>query len=158
MSTFSKIKIVIIGLLLVITIALIFSDKIMPNSVEFYTIKRFQEKVFMLLQSDTRNKISFNESLLETRFNELSSIVYNKEYDYLYSSSLRYSTTAGVLTQMIKSGEFKDLENQTRTKFKEYQQEIQNLYNSCLSQDDDRCKYVQDAYNYLAIYLDQLSN
>ena len=158
MPTLNKIKLLIIGVLLILTVSLVFSDQALPNNVELFMVKRLQEKVFMAVKKSPIDKINYYNILLDKRLGEFVSLVENKEYDYFYTASLRYATTAGMFTQIIKTENFKNLDYQTRNKFKDHQQKIQNLYNSCLSQEDDRCKYVQDAYNYLAIYLDQLSN
>jgi hypothetical protein len=158
MRTLTKIKLIIIGVISILTISILFADQALPNNVELYIVKRFQEKVFMAVKKSPVDKINYYNLLLDKRLDELVSLVKNKEYDYLYPASLRYSTTAGLLTQTIKTENSKELIYLTKNKFMDHQQKIQNLYNSCLSQEDDRCKYVQDSYNYLAIYLDQLSN
>lgn len=158
MNASTKVKLVAICLLSILVISLLYSDKIQPSNVELYTIKRLQEKTFMSIKSSPIDKINYYNQLLDKRLEEFIFLVSNKEYDYFYSASLRYATTAGLMVEMIKSNDLNSVTKPTLNKFMDHQKIIQKMYDSYPHTENDRGKFIQDIYNYLEIYISKLSS
>lgn len=158
MNTLTKIKLAAICLLSILTISLLYSDKVQPSSVELYTIKRIQEKVFMSIKNNPVEKINYYNQLLDKRLEEFIFLVNNKDYDYFYTASLRYATTAGLMVEMIESNNLSTFVKPTLAKFRDHQRVIQKIYDSYPHAENDRGKFIQDIYNYLDIYISKLSS
>lgn len=158
MNTLTKVKLALILLLSILTVSLLYSDKIQPNNVELYTIKRLQEKVFLSIKNNPADKIDYYNQLLDKRLEEFIYLVNNKDYDYFYTASLRYATTAGLMVEMIKSSDLKSAVKPILSKFKDHQIIVQKIYDSYPHAENDRGKFIQDIYNYLDIYIAKLSS
>ncbi len=137
---------------------MIFSDKAQPSSVELYALKRLQEKFFMAIKTNPRDKIDYYNILLDKRLEELKAIIKNRESNLILSSSLRYSTTAGLMTEIIRSNLLTDVVSPTKEKFKKHQEILKNLDDSYPKDEGEEWKFIQDDYNYLSIYSQQLTD
>lgn len=158
MNALTKIELAAIILISILTVTLLYSDKIQPSNVEFYTIKRLQEKVFLSIKNSPTDKINYYNQLLDKRLEEFIFLVNNKDYDYFYTASLRYATTAGLMVEIIKSDNLNSVVKTTLAKFKDHQKIIQKIYDSYPHAENDRGKFIQDIYNYLEIYISKLSS
>lgn len=158
MTITSKIKTGITIVLLVLIVATLFSDRALPSSVELFTLKRLQEKFFMAIKTNPKDKIDYYNILLDKRIEELKTIIKNREPNLILSSSLRYSTTAGLMTELIISNHLTEVVNTTQEKFKKHQEIFKNLDNSYQKDEGEEWKFIQDDYNYLSIYSQQLTN
>lgn len=158
MNLIGKIKLVLIGGLLMLAVSLPLSDTAVPSSTNLYNLKRLQEKIFMAVRLNPEEKVKYNLFLLDKRLSELAYLVENRQFDYILTSSLRYSTTAGQATELIISHEVTALVGPAKEKFVAHQKVIQALYNSYPHDENDKGKFIQDDYNYLNIYLDKLSD
>jgi len=157
MGQSKRIQLILSGLLTVLAIALLLSNKAFPNSSNLYNLKRLQEKSFLALRTTPQAKVEYYNSLLDERLNELTFLVDNRHSSYLLTSSLRYSTTAGRLTELISSYKLTESVDPARNKFLKHQETIQNLIDSYPTNENNGGKFIQDSYNYLSIYLDMLS-
>ncbi|OGC47742.1 hypothetical protein A2886_01815 [candidate division WWE3 bacterium RIFCSPHIGHO2_01_FULL_42_13] len=143
------------GLLIVLgssIILLLLSPQTNPDFPELYKVKRLQEKIFFTLQSTPLRKVVYYRTLLNTRVQELQNLVKNRNYDYILSSSLRYSTTAGNLTELILQNDLSDQIPPTLEQFKSHQEIFRFLLIDYPTEDNDSWKYLQDDINYLTIY------
>lgn len=152
-----KIKKNIVFSLFVLVIALVISPKISPDYPLLFRLKRAQEKTFFLLKRSPDQKIKYYHSLLNIRLQELKHIVSIREYDLILSTALRYSTTAGELTELLMSNQPKEQISATLTIFTSHQNNLNDLVESYPKQDSHHWKYIQDSSNYLDIYTKQLS-
>jgi hypothetical protein len=153
-----KIKLGLIGGLLLLIVALIFSDKALPSSPELYNLKRLQEKIFMLVKTSPQDKVNYYNLLLDKRLEEILAIIQNRDFNLILSSSLRYSTTAGLMTDLIKSNHLTDASSLVLEKFKKHQIIFKNLDDAYPKDEGQEWKYIQDDYNYLSIYSQQLKD
>jgi len=158
MNLISKIKLFAIGGLLLLAIALLLSDRALPSSPELYSLKRLQEKIFMIVKTNPRDKVNYCNLLLDKRLNELIAVVGNNQSELILTSSLRYSTTAGLMTEIIKAHHLTDASTIAQEKFKEHQKMIRKLDDSYPKDENEEWKFIQDDYNYLAIYSQQLTD
>ena len=158
MNLISKIKLFAIGGLLLLAIALLLSDRALPSSPELYSLKRLQEKIFMIVKTNPRDKVNYYNLLLDKRLNELIAVVGNNQSELILTSSLRYSTTAGLMTEIIKAHHLTDASTIAQEKFKENKKMIRKLDDSYPKDENEEWKFIQDDYNYLAIYSQQLTD
>lgn len=158
MNLINKIKLIISGGLLILAVSLLLSDRALPSSPELYSLKRLQEKAFMVFKTNPRDKANYYNLLLDKRLNELIAIIESRQSNLILSSSLRYSTTAGLMTEIIKANRLANAVTATQEKFKEHQKIIRKLDDSYPKDENEEWKFIQDDYNYLAIYSQQLTD
>lgn len=156
MSSVTKTKLVLISGILLLTVGLLYSDSALPSSVEFYSLKRLQEKIFMIAKNNPRDKVNYYSLLLDKRLQEIQAVIENRDFNLILSSSLRYSTTAGLMTNLIVTGNLSDLYVPTVEKFKKHQIIFKSLDDNYPKDEGQEWKFIQDDYNYLSIYLQQL--
>ena len=158
MSLISKIKLGLISGTLLLTVGILLSDQALPSSVELYSLKRLQEKIFMVVKTDPQDKVNYYNLLLDKRLEEILAIIQNRDFSLVLSSSLRYSTTAGLMTELIKSGHLTVASVTALEKFKKHQIIFKNLDDAYPKDEGQEWKYIQDDYNYLGIYSQQLKD
>ncbi len=88
-------------------ILLFLSHNAMPNS-GMYSFKRINEKIMSATKRNPDDKIDYQISLLSERMKEIDFIYHSKSRHLLLSTSMRYSSTAGTLTQMLIAGNNSD--------------------------------------------------
>lgn len=155
-----NLKIGIIFVLVLLALTLISSRNANPNDQLIYGLKRIQEKAFLLSLSNPKDKVMYMRTLLDNRLKELTSVVVNKHYEFVLNSALRYSTLAGQITELETANNLIDLVGPTKQQFEDHYKKLQDLYIFYPKNipDNVEWKYIQDDYNYLKIYLDQLSS
>lgn len=146
---------VIISLIIIFGFIFFVAQYALPDWSGFYQVKRFEEKILFSFQSTDSEKATFMQSLLEKRLSELQGVVNNEDYDIFYSTSLRYSTQAGDLTDFINKKNLKDERKSTLVLFNKQQRDIKKLLQN--KDTHDQWKFIQDANNYLTIYSAKLS-
>ena len=141
-----------------LAISLLISQKAAPDAPPFFALKRVQEKVFLKLKSNAGDRIDYMSSLLDSRLEELQSVEKNKNYDYILSSSLRYSASAGQITELVTTNNLTDKVDTIKNQFLNHQKLLDALYVAYPKNipDNWEWKYIQDDFNYLGLYLDQL--
>ncbi|TSC87416.1 MAG: hypothetical protein G01um10147_593 [Microgenomates group bacterium Gr01-1014_7] len=152
-------KLFLIVILTVLALLLLTSNNANPGSPT-YNLKRLQEKIFLNLRLSPEQKADYYDSLLSVRLKELEHLTYNKKTYLLWDSSLRYTATAGEVTNLIVQNNLKDKANQFIGKFRNHQQSINNLltnYPGDLDPTEENHKFLTDAINYLNLYIEKLS-
>ncbi len=153
-----KIQLGLMVILAVIALSLLLSLNASPDMPPFFALKRVQEKVFLKLKSSAGGRIDYMSSLLDSRLAELQSVVKNKNYDYVLKASLRYSTLAGQITELVVGSNLSDKAEGIKTQFLNHQKLVDELYVAYPKniRDNVEWKYIQDDFNYLRLYLDKL--
>ena len=142
----------------VLALSLLLSLKANPDMPPFFALKRAQEKAFLRLKSNAESQVDYMSSLLNSRLEELQNVVNHKNYDYVLRSSLRYSTLAGQITDLIVANNLTDKVEGIKKQFLNHQKLLDELYVAYPKNipDNVEWKYIQDDFNYLGLYLDQL--
>src|SRR3989344_6394191 len=96
----TKIKLSLIIFLIVLILSLFLSANATPSSI-FFPLKRLQEKIFFKLKPDAPAQVEYLSYLLDTRLQELKSMVDGKDFSKILDASLRYSSTAGNITDIV---------------------------------------------------------
>jgi hypothetical protein len=148
-------QIVLIALTL-IAIAVIASPQATPDYPVLYKVLRFQEKIFSRIKQQPTTRTNYYLLLLNKRLEELNHLVRNKEFDLLYSASLRYAATAAELTDLIILNPNTPQKKTTRLLFLAHQRLLQEIVVSYPTRDSDNWKYLMDDINYLEIYTSKL--
>ncbi len=160
MSTKIKTQLGLIIFLAVFALSLVLSQKAIPSNPFLFSVKRVQEKAYLSLKSNPKDRVDYMVFLLNNRLYELDAVVKGKNYDYVLPSSSRYSTLAGQITDLIITNNMKDSVDAIKKIFENHRKVLNDLYvfypKNIL--DNVEWKYIQDDYNYLKIYLDKLSS
>jgi hypothetical protein len=151
-------KVVVIIILLVLMGQLIFNDQINPGFPFLYSAKRIEEKAFLKLKVSPEAKVDYYTLLLENRIRELENLVDNGSYGQVLNSALRYSATAGEVTNLISQNGLKPQAQKTLTQLTIHQQRLQTILDKYPKDVDGNVeyKYIIDDQNYLKAYTDQL--
>lgn len=154
-----RIQLGLIIFLTIVVLSLLLSLRANPDMPPFFALKRIQEKAFLQFKSSAESRVDYMSSLLDSRLEELQNVVKNKNYDYVLRSSLRYSTLAGQITDLIVSNNLTDKIETARNQFLNHQKLLDTLYVAYPKNTDNlEYKYIQDDFNYLKLYLDKLAN
>ena len=151
-----------LGLIIILTIfalSLVFSQSSSPNNPPLFALKRIQEKIYLKLKSNPGERLDYMIYLLNNRLDEMRVLVNSQSYSYILPTSLRYSTLAGQITDLIISNNLKDKVDTTEQIFASHEKVLNDLYVIYPKNipDNEEWTYTQDDYNYLKIYLDKLS-
>lgn len=153
-----KIQLGLILVLLILAVSLILSQRAAPDNPPLFALKRTQEKVFLKMRSKPLDRLEYMSSLLNNRLDELRILVNNHSYGYILPASSRYSTLAGQITDLILTNNWTDQATIFKQRFSDHQLVLNDLYVIYPKNINNwEWKYLQDDYNYLKIYLDQLS-
>lgn len=152
------IEVVLIIIFSFLALGLFLSPNSTPDSTLLWSLKRTQEKLFMKFESTVQGKLTYQRSLLNVRLNEISSITNSRHYDYELPSSLRYSTLAGQITELIINNQLKDQADSVKKRFREHKKILNELYVAYPKNTENiEYKYIEDDINYLDLYLDKLA-
>ncbi len=152
-----KIIVFLFSLLIIFILLLLNISVAKPTNRPFYSLLRLYEKTQLSLKSDPKDKLNYQYELLDKRLGELDFIVRNGYSPYILTSSLRYSTTAGQITELIVNNNLKDESQKAKNKFETHMLIVKDLSNKYLKNDGE-IKYVIDDINYLQKYIDLLSS
>lgn len=154
-----RIQLGLIILLAIFALSLIISMGASPDMPPFFALKRVQENFFLNFKSDPGARVDFMSNLLNSRLEELQNVVKNKNYDYVLKASLRYSTLAGRITELMEANSLSDKVDAVKSQFLNHQKLLDALYVAYPKNiaDNVEWKYIQDDFNYLKLYLDKLS-
>lgn len=151
-------KLYLIGILAVFAISLVLSQKADPSSAPFFYLKRAQEKAFLKLKASPKDKLEYMSFLLDNRLQELSGPIRAGNHNFVLPSSLRYSTLAGQITDLIIANNLKDEVDAIKTKFMDHKKALYDLYVLYpKNTEDTEYKYIEDDINYLKLYINKLS-
>jgi len=113
----TRAEIVLIAILALAAFSLILTRYVNPDFVPLFNLKRLQEKVFLNTKPSPESKVEYMTFLLNVRLDEIKYILSRKKYDYLLSTSLRYSTLAGETTELIIANNLKDQAEPLKNQF-----------------------------------------
>lgn len=155
----TRIQLASIVILIMIIISLILSGQANPDVPPLFYLKRIQEKAYLKLKPDIGRRVDYMSALLDSRLQELQNVVNNRNYDFVLSSSSRYSTLAGEITDLIIANNLSGKVATVKNQFLNHQKLIDALYIAYPKNitDNVEWKYIQDDFNYLKLYLDQLA-
>lgn len=128
-----------------------------PTNGIFYSCKRLYEKVQLNLISNPKDKLNFQNKLLDNRLAELIFVVGGEIPSGILTSSLRYSTTVGEITELIINNNLKDESVVVRKKLESQSMVLKDLLQK-YTKIGDEGKYITDDINYLRIYIDKLTS
>lgn len=159
MSEKIKVQLGLIIFLAIIAVSLISAPHSGPDFPPLFALKRIQEKTFLKFQSSPEGKLIYMSSILNSRLEELQNLVNNKNYNYVLPSSLRYFSLAGQMTDLIIANNLTGQVSAVKEQFLKHRKIIDTIYVIYPKNipDNEEWKYIQDDYNYLAIYIDKLS-
>lgn len=154
----TRIQLGMIIILVLLAGSLLLSQKANPDQQLLFGLKRVQEKAFLKLKVTPRDRLDYMSGLLDTRLVELQNVVKNKNYDYVLRSSLRYSSLAGEITDLIVANNLTDKVEEIKTQFLNHQKLVDELYVAYPKNipDNVEWKYIQDDFNYLGLYLEKI--
>lgn len=153
----SRIKIFLIAVLIISALALIGSRSANPYDEALFGLKRVQEKVFLKLKSDPVDRVNYLSALLDERLEEFENVIENK--NHIWDSSLRYSTFAGQITNLITENNLRSKLPEIRKQFEEHKAKLYEMYVIYpKNTGDGEYKYIEDAINYLNAYLEKLAS
>lgn len=153
----TRIQLGAIIILSILAIALLLSQNANPDFGPFWSLKRVQEKIYLKFKNYPQDKIDYMSGLLNVRLNEMNHLVNSKSYGYVLPTSLRYSTLAGQITDLIIANNLKDKIPAITAQFIDHQAVLYDLYVIYPKNSDNvEYKYIEDDINYLRLYLDKL--
>lgn len=154
----TKIQIGLIIILSIFAVSLLLSRNANPDNPSFFGLKRTQENVFLSLKSDPKSKVNYLSNILNSRLKEFENVIKNESYGYMWTSSLRYSTFAGRITDLIIANNLTDIVEPIKKQFEEHKKKLDIMYVAYPKNTNNvEWKYILDAINYLNVYLDKLS-
>lgn len=133
-------------------------EKINLKDGSRYLVKRLKEKVILLfLFNNPQKKLNYYKTLLTIRLAELKFIVDNKDISNIQVASQRYFTTAGQLTELIKSkSELASNKEGVQTLFAEHILVIESL-GKAYPDTTAEWRLLRDDANYLKDYSQSLN-
>lgn len=154
-----KIQLVLIVVLTFFAMSLILAPHTGPDNAPLFALKRAQEKVFLEMQFNPESKLKYMSSILNSRLDELSSIVNNRKYDYVLTASRKYFTLAGRITEYAMANNLTNQTEDIKDQFLNHQKVLDRLYVIYPKNipENEEWKYIKDDYNYLGLYLEQIS-
>lgn len=147
-----QIKILLSILFVIFIVSFLLSQNANPNSLFLYNLKRLQEKTILKLMVSPQNNLGYQTKLLEKRLNEIVTITNLNEHSFILKSSLRYSTTAGQITEYILKNNMRDNISSTQDILKRHHDVLQAVVDKYPKDLDVEWKFIQDDINYIDIY------
>ena len=153
----SRIQLGLIILLVLLVGLLLLSQKATPDQQLLFGLKRVQEKAFLKLKTTPADRLDYMSSLLNSRLEELQNVVKNKNYDYVLSSSRRYFTLAGQITDLVVANNLTGKIQGLKEQFLNHKKVLNVIYVAYPKNTENvEYKYIKDDFNYLGLYLDKL--
>lgn len=125
-----------------------------PDFYPFYNLKRFEEKIIEITKINPEARADYDMQLLQYRLEDVEYITDNEEYNMFVPTSLRYSTTAGDLTNWVLGHSLNDKKKVIVNFFKMHQSILEKILRKNGQQGS--WKFIQDDINYLTIYENEL--
>jgi len=148
-------------ILLVLFLTIIFTVFILIISVNaqptsgLYPFRRVTEKIVLLTKHSPLEKSKYYRYLLDERLLEVKSTYGAKDSIHRLSSALRYSTTAGILTEIIVSNH---LTEEIPVAERQFRNHIHALSHMAKTYPYSEKKFLEDDIHYLEHYLESLKN
>ena len=153
----ARVQFGIIIILLVLSSSLILAQNANPDN-PLFSLKRAQESVFLTLKGNPRDKVDYMTHLLDVRLKEFESLTKAGGDHDMWSSSLRYSTFAGQITDLVIANNLSEMTGPIKKQFETQKTKLNELYVAFpKNTDNGEWKYILDAINYLNFNLDKLN-
>lgn len=153
----SRVQLGLIIILVILAVSLLLSLKASPDMPPLFALKRVQEKAFLKLKPNPADRVDYMSSLLNSRLQEVQDVLNHKNYTYLLYASLRYSTLAGQITDLVVVNNMTGKVPALKEQFLNHQKALDTLYVAYPKNTENlEYKYIQDDFNYLRLYLDKL--
>lgn len=130
-------------------------EQINPDAGNRYLVKRFKEKVILFFKFSPDSKVDYYQTLLDKRLAELVYIADNKNIAFIETTSSRYESTAGQLTEMLVKLDNKDKFSATEKKFGEHLLILDQAQRNFM-QPSAEWRFVQNDINSVKIYSQQI--
>lgn len=124
----------------------------MPNS-GLYSFKRIGEKIVSIAKTTPQEKIDYQISLLNERMKEIDFIYHSKSRYLLLSTTMRYSSTAGKMTELIAASNLSDQKRRVSAIFRKDKLQLAKLE---VEYKGFEKKFIADAIFSLEQYQDKL--
>lgn len=135
----------------------ILREQINPDAGSKYLVKRFKEKVFLFFKFDSNSKLDYYEVLLDKRLAELVYIVVNNDIAHIETTSSRYESTAGQLTQILLDNKSDENFLKVKQKFTDHLLVLVKIQDNFLSS-TAQWRFVENDINSLKIYSQQIDD
>jgi hypothetical protein len=132
-------------------------EDVNPNSGLSYKVKRFKEKFTLFVTIDKSAKADIYKSILSKRLAELDYIIGEKAFFYLESSSLRYSTAAGEMSEHIVRHNLKSKREEVKGLFEDHIPQLRNIRDN-FDPLSAEWRFIEDDINSLQVYASQISS
>lgn len=145
-------------------IVFLFTPSAKPDSNLFFKLRRLQEENTLKFKGLPTTKLKYYNQLLDERLEEIEYIINRGRIDLLWSSSLRYSTTAGRITDLLLGNDLPSEKRYYVDKFRQHRQVLELILKDYYDKyppgtfATDQWKFIQDGINYLDLYLERLSS
>lgn len=153
-----KVLVTIVFLVITSVVLLFFSLDSLPTST-LYNVKRLKENAIILTRTTPDAKARYYSELLDIRLHELEQLVPRKnDHNLILPVALRYSTTAGEYTKVIKENGLVDEAKEALLEFKRHTKILNQLIKKYprVNIADRGDTYIIDSVNYLEIYEKEL--
>lgn len=152
-------KILLTAVCALIPIFLFLSTRSNPDADWLYSFKRLQEDTFLKMQTTPHSQLNFYSNLLDERLSEMQYLIKQRKTTLMWSSSLRYSTTAGRMTELLLANNLPEEKKYIIDKFNKQQTILKGMEDYYYSEfHDDNGKYIRDGINYLDLYKEKLTS
>jgi len=132
-------------------------EQINPDARSKYLVKRFKEKVTLFFKFDLNSKLDYYQVLLDKRLAELAHIADNKNVAYIETTSSRYESTAGQLTQILIDNKSKEKFLEVKQKFTGHLLVLAKIQDNFLSSTAE-WRFIENDINSLKIYFRQIAD
>ncbi len=130
-------------------------EEVNPDREVFYKVKRLKEKLSLLTKITPRAKAKYYEELSKRRLAELTYVVKGKNLAYIETSSQRYETTVGRLTELVVTKRVTK-ENESVQKLLSDQLAVVDELKDYFPYDTAEWRFVMNDYNSIKIYMEKL--
>lgn len=126
-----------------------------PNQGLQYGIKRVKEKIRLLLSFSSESKITYYQVLLKVRLAELKYVVDNRDIADIETTTQRYSSTVGELTDLVINNQLDNRKQETKDLLLNQLKVVDALKGS-YDNTTAEWRFVENDSNYLKIYISKL--
>ncbi len=127
-------------------------QKINPGDDVLFLLKRAKEKLILILLTPlTEKKANYYFYLEEARLGELKKVVDNKDIANIQTTSQRFSSTAGQLTDFLKNKNLRDKKAKAKELF-EKQLKVLDEFKQKYDGRTSEWRFLEYDINYLKIY------
>lgn len=134
-------------------------EEVNPSDGARFLVKRFKEKINLLILTPfPSRKIDFYTKLIDVRLAELKYIIDKKDPDKIETSSIRYATTVGWLTEMLDANKGSDFQKKAAKDLMVKHLEVVNKLKGAYNDTTAEWRFVENDANFLKTYISQLSD